>query len=120
MRKCAIFPQPANTARVAAALTANALTLDMLRQPAAFADREASGDTAIPSVARDNLRRFSLELAFAATPSNNVQVAFGRDAEPLDGKLAAEETAFIIGWDSGECSLSTADVRRCPQMRSTW
>ncbi len=80
--------------------TAPALTLDVPRLPApVFADREAAGDTAIPVNAHENLRRFRLELAFDATPSNNVQVAFGRDAEPLDGKLAAEETALIIGWD---------------------
>ena len=95
-----------------AALTANALTLDVPRQPpAVFADCEASGDTAIPSGARDNLRRFSLEIAFAATPSNNVQVAFGRDAEPPDGKLAAEETAFTVGWDSGEWFLRPAGLK---------
>ena len=95
-----------------AALTANALTLDVPRQPAAvFADREVSGDTPIPSGARDNLRRFSLELAFSATSSNNVQVAFGRDAEPLDGKLAAEETAFTVGWDSGGWFLRPEGLR---------
>ena len=80
-----------------------AVTLDVPRlSPSAFADLEASADTAISESAFRNLRRFRLGLAFQATPSNNVQVAFGRDTEPLDGHLAAEETAFIIGWDSGE------------------
>ena len=94
------------------AATAPALTLDVPRLPSpTFADREVSGDAAIPANVRDNLRRFRLELAFDATPSNNVQVAFGRDAEPLDGKLAAEETAFIVGWNSGEWFLRPAGLK---------
>ena len=94
------------------AATAPALTLDLPRlPPPVFADREVSGDAGIPANARDNLRRFRLELAFDATPSNNVQIAFGRDAEPLDGALAAEETAFIIGWDSGEWFLRPAGLK---------
>ena len=91
---------------------ASALTLDVPRLPApAFADREVSGDAAIPADARDNLRRFRLDISFEASASNNVQIAFGRDAEPLDGALAAEETAFIIGWDSGEWFLRPAGLK---------
>jgi hypothetical protein len=94
------------------AASAPALMLDVPRLPApTFADREVSGDAAIPSNVRDNLRRFRLELAFNASPSNNVQVAFGRDATPLDGHLAAEETAFIIGWDSGGWFLRPAGLK---------
>ncbi len=94
------------------ALSATAVTLDVPRLPApVFADREVSGDAALPASAQDNLRRFRLELSFAASPSNNMQVAFGRDAAPLDGKLAAEETAFIIGWDSGEWFLRPAGLK---------
>ncbi len=94
------------------ALSASAVMLDVPRLTApAFADREASGDAAIPVNVHENLRRFRLELAFDAAPSNNVQVAFGRDAEPLDGKLAAEETDFIIGWDSGEWFLRPSGLK---------
>lgn len=85
-----------------AALTAGAVTLDVARLPApAFADREVSGDASLPANRTNDLRTFRLELAFDATPSNNVQVAFGRDNLPADGFLAAEETDFIIGWDCG-------------------
>ena len=50
------------------AVTAPALTLDVPRLPApAFADREVSGDAAIPANVHDNLRRFRLELTFDAT-----------------------------------------------------
>ena len=85
------------------AASSSAVTLDVPRLPApAFADREASDDTAISESAFRDLRRFRLELAFDATSSNNVQAAFVRDTELFDGHLAAEETALIIGWDSGE------------------
>ncbi len=50
------------------AATAPALTLDVPRLPSpTFADREAAADAAIPANARDNLRRFRLELTFDAT-----------------------------------------------------
>ena len=93
-------------------LAAAAATLDVPRLPSpVFADREVSGDATLPTGIQDDLRRFRLELSFDATPTNNVQVAFGRDAEPLDGALAAEEAAFIIGWDSGEWFLRPAGLK---------
>ena len=99
-------------ATLAFVTTAPALTLDVPRLPSpSFADREVSGDAAIPPDARDNLRRFRLEISFEASVSNNVQVAFGHDAEPLNGSLAAEETAFIIGWDSGEWFLRPTGLK---------
>ena len=69
-----------------AAGSAGAVTLDVPRLPApAFADREVSGDAALPAGRTADLRTFRIELTFDATPSNNVQVAFGRDALPADG-----------------------------------
>ena len=89
-----------------AAGSAGAVTLDVPRLPApAFADREVSGDAALPAGRTADLRTFRIELTFDATPSNNVQVAFGRDNLPADGFLAAEETDFIVGWDCGEWVL---------------
>ena len=99
-------------ATLAFVTTAPALTLDVTRLSSpVFADREVSGDAAISANVHDNVRRFRLQLAFDATPSNNVQIAFGHDATPLDGHLAAEETAFIIGWDSGEWFLRPAGLK---------
>ena len=94
-------------------LSAAAVTLDVARLPApSYADREASGDTALPPTNRmDNLRTFRLEMTFEATPSNNVQVAFGRDNRPADGALAAEETDFIIGWECGEWFIRPQGLR---------
>jgi hypothetical protein len=112
-RRRAVFLRAvAACAAAALAATAPALTLDVPRLPApAFADREASADAAIPASAAGNLRRFRLELSFDATPSNNVQAAFGRDAAPHDGALAAEETAFVVGWDGGEWFLRPAGLK---------
>jgi len=95
------------------ALCAVAVTFDATRLPApSFADREVSGDAVLPPTNRmDNLRTFRLEMTFEATPSNNVQVAFGRDNRPADGALAAEETDFIIGWDCGEWFLRPQGLR---------
>lgn len=65
--------------RLVAAFTggaaASALTLDIPRLPVpAFADREVSGDTVLPANAAEHLLRFRIDLAFEASPSNNVQV----------------------------------------------
>ena len=45
-------------------------------------------------------RHIELWLSLFATPSNNVQVAFGKDAN-ADGILAPEETQFVAGFDCG-------------------
>ena len=95
-----------------AAGSAGAVTLDVARLPApAFADREVSGDASLPANRLDDMRTFRLEMTFNSTPSNNVQVAFGRDALPADGALAAEETDFIVGWDCGEWFLRPQGLR---------
>ena len=52
------------------------------------------------AVGADAPRRILLELALAATPSNDVEVAFGYDADQ-DGILAAEESGLTVGWDCG-------------------
>ena len=96
------------------ALSAAAVTLDVARLPApSQADREVSGDAVLPDATNrmDNLRTFRLEMTFETTPSNNVQVAFGRDNRPADGALAAEETDFIIGWECGEWFIRPQGLR---------
>ena len=67
---------------------------------AAHADTEAS--TNVPLAAWEaRLRRFAWRLSFDATPSNNVQAAFGRDADG-DGVLSPDEEGLVVGWDCGE------------------
>ena len=94
------------------ALPAIAVTLDVARLPVpSFADGEVSGDASLPASRTNDLRTFRLEMTFESTPSNNVQVAFGRDTMPADGFLAAEETDFIVGWDCGEWFLRPQGMR---------
>ena len=64
-----------------------------------FADTEVSTNVpfAFPPV---SARHFLLSLELAGTPSNNVQVAFGRDAN-TNGVLEIEETGISLGWECG-------------------
>jgi len=107
MRKLCLLVMPFSV------LSAAAVKLDVARLPEpAFADREASGDAALPAGRTgEDFRVFRLEMTFASTPSNNVQVALGRDNRPADGALAAEETDFIVGWDCGEWFLRPQGLR---------
>ena len=47
---------------------------------------------------------FRLAMDFDSTPSNNVQIAFGRDSD-ADGVLSAGETDIVFAWDCGEWIL---------------
>ena len=50
---------------------------------------------------RSGVKDFRFELDFAGTPSNNVQLAFGRDLN-ADGVLSADEADMTFAWDCGE------------------
>ena len=65
--------------------------------PSEFVDAESLATVPIPT---DEGRHIKLTLAFEPTPSNAVQVAFGRD---LNGSetLEPEETEMIVGCDCG-------------------
>lgn len=89
----------------------------------AYADTEVSAHHRLeqPSV---GLRGLDFRLDFSGTPSNNVEVAFGRDADG-DGTLSPLETDVVIGWECGcyfierfrtgeridETNVGTNDVR---------
>ncbi len=67
--------------------------------PVEYADTETS--TNIPfAVGTEGAGRFTLSLECLATPSNNVEAAFGCDADH-DGILGLGEIAFTVGWDCG-------------------
>jgi len=55
------------------------------------------------------LRNIRFSLDFIATPSNNVQAAFGRDADG-DGVLAVGETDLVVGWECGRWFLMGPDL----------
>ena len=68
--------------------------------PAVHADTEVS--TNVPFTAwEEHQKRFEYRLSFEVTPSNNVQVAFGTDAD-ADGVLGPDEERLVVGWDCGE------------------
>ena len=76
-------------------LSSPALTLP----PAQYADTETS--TNMPfAIGSSGAGRFMLSLSCIATPSNNVEAAFGRDTN-LDGVLDLGEITFTVGWDCG-------------------
>ena len=66
--------------------------------PSEFVDAESSVNVPLPT---DEGRRIRLTLAFASTPSNAVQVAFGNDLNCSE-TLEPEETELLLGVDCGE------------------
>ena len=67
--------------------------------PAEYDDTEVVTNVALPAVRADS-RVFAFRLELDATPSNNVLLVFGRDAD-TDGVLARSEEALSISWDCG-------------------
>ena len=86
---------------------ANALKVPDLPAPV-FTDTEVSTNVTMTAWS-ENTRQFNVTLQFDATPSNNVQVAFGTDAS-ADGNLSAEETSLTLGWDCGEWFIASDAV----------
>jgi hypothetical protein len=77
-------------------------------QPPPYAGWESSQDVLLPPHQAET-RFFKAEITFTATASNNVQVAFGSDADK-DAKLPAEETAATLGWDRGEWFILSGNL----------
>ena len=76
--------------------------------PVEYLDTETA--TNVPFAAwQEHLRYFTFKLAFDASPSNNVEMAFGTDGiigttgvPPVaDGVLSPEERDLAVGWDCG-------------------
>jgi len=65
-----------------------------------FADTEASTNVAFV-VDRGQMLRGVFELSLVATPSNNVEVSVGCDANG-DGRLAVDEADCVFGYDCGQ------------------
>ena len=74
--------------------------------PSQFPDTEAVTNLPLVVLAESPRRlRFSVELP--ASPSNNVEVAIGRDAD-CNGRLSLDETALAVGYDCGEWFVRSA------------
>ena len=74
------------------------VTIPVLPQ-SAFADTEVSTNIVFV-VERPAMTRIEFTVALDATPTNNVEVAIGTDANS-DGNLAVEETGYVFGYDCG-------------------
>ena len=79
-------------------MAAFAVTVEPLPQ-SEFADTEVSTNIAF-AVERPAMTRIEFTVALDATPTNNVEVAIGTDANG-DGNLAVEESAYVFGYDCG-------------------
>ena len=68
--------------------------------PSQFADTEVS--TNVPcALDLPSLKEYRIGLELVGTPSNNVEVALGHDADG-DGVLSLDEAAISLAWDCGE------------------
>ena len=71
-----------------------------------FADTEVSTNFVF-SVGEGQNRGLVFTVELQATPSNNVEVAIGVDADE-DGSLSLDETALAVGYDCGEWFVRSA------------
>ena len=69
-----------------------------------YLDTEVSTNIVFKS-SQNELRKIDVDMEFVGTPTNNVQVAFGHDAD-ADGDLSDEESQLVFGWKSGRRFLS--------------
>ena len=68
--------------------------------PSPYADTEVS--TNVPCALNlPSLKEYRIGLGLVGTPSNNVEVALGHDADG-DGALSLDEQAVWLAWDCGE------------------
>ena len=63
--------------------------------------------------------RLSFDLVCRATPSNNVEVAFGTDANG-NGVLEPEETDRVVGWDCGSWFTRKGADGACQMENGEW
>ena len=86
--------------------------------PAVHADTETV--TNVPfATALAVAGRLSFDLVCRATPSNNVEVAFGTDANG-NGVLEPEETDCVIGWDCGAWFVRKGADGACQMENGEW
>ena len=75
-----------------------------LLPPPTHADTEVT--TNVPcKLDMPSLKKASLSVSLAGTPSNNVEVALGNDADQ-DGRISLDEQALLMSFDCGEWSVS--------------
>ena len=82
---------------VAAVVLARTLMVSL--PPVAHADTETVANVPL-AASLDTAGRFAFSLTCIATPTNNVEVAFGKDANG-NGALDVDEIERVVGWDCG-------------------
>ena len=96
-----------NAPAVCAGILASALSVSAAVRtlptppPSEFVDAESSVNVSLPT---NEGRHIKLTLDFDPSPTNAVQVAFGRDTNG-DGDLAPEETSLRVGCDCVEIQV---------------
>ena len=99
----------ATVAVLSAFVTANAVEAALHSCP----PPDTEFETNLVAEAWDDFDRImGIRLEFNASPSNNVQIAFGSD-ENHDGVLSIEESEFALGWDCGYGKTKATSVRPC-------
>ena len=78
----------------------------------AFADMERSTNVQIQAETIQRCRVFECSLSLLATPSNAVEVAFGKSRQG-DGVLHPGDETFAIGWGGGAWVVASATNRIC-------
>ena len=129
-KKCYIVPHLRTFVAIIsiAAIVPSALAARVaspLPPPSLYADTESvTNVTFNAGVSGDNV--FSLSLVLDASPSNNVEVAFGNDANG-NGALDDSEAAFVVGWDCGEwffrdimADMAESCAGACGRTRLDW
>ena len=86
------------------ATVASATNIRPVLPPVEHLDTEVVTNVAISA---QGSREYAFELAFSGTASNNVEIAFGTDADG-DGALSVEEIGLSAGWDCGEWFVMNA------------
>ena len=84
-----------------------------------FADTEVVTNVVL-SLSCDDISRLQLTIDLEASPSNNVEVAVGHDADG-DGSLSLDESALVVGYDCGEWFTRSAasDAVTCEQVSNS-
>ena len=90
-------------------MAALAVTVEPL-PPSEYADTEVSTNIAFV-VDRSIMTRIEFTVALDATPTNNVEVAIGTDADG-DGDLSVEEAAYTFGYDCGSWFCRERDANK--------
>lgn len=72
-----------------------------------YADTEAVTNVVLHA-GRTDVREASIHLRIAGTPTNELEIAFGRDANG-NGALDAEETETVYGWRGGRYFIENAE-----------